>query len=163
MMRTRRTNPHPHPALAGVLLCATAALAASGCSLFTAQANPCPGAINQFDCTTFQVLFVAQSTVEAAKLQFAGVASAKPYVNKAVASFDLAEDAYQKWRALAAATVKAGGATPDAAALTALLATLASDLASLSNFKISEVPDTLRLGTVEQAPSASKLLRRVEP
>jgi hypothetical protein len=126
------------PKVAGVALligCALMGLSVSSCSanaVFVAPAA-CPGALNQFDCDTYQALVVAQAGINAAVQQFGSDAGAKTLINKAIASYNLAEDSYKAWHAAAAA-----GGVPDAATLTGLMEALAADLANLkAAFKTS--------------------------
>lgn len=89
-----------------------------------------PGAANKFDSTTYDALLSAQAAITNAKVQFGADASLKPIINKAIASYNLAENAYVAYHTAAVA-----GQVPDAAFLTMALSQLSMDIANLKGVK----------------------------
>ena len=86
-------------------------LAMFGCANQTKPQTLPPGAFNSADAKLFDSLMVAQASLESVKKDAANLpASAKPLLNKAIASYNMAEAAYQGYRAAVAAG-KAGDQT----------------------------------------------------
>jgi len=84
-----------------------------------------PGALNQFDATSYESLMGAQAVLNSVKTDYAGgklPASAKPALNKAIASYDTAEAAWQAYHA---------GKANDQAALTTAISQAVADVAAL--------------------------------
>lgn len=81
-----------------------------------------PGSVNLIDSQLYDTLLTLQSGIEEAKVQFAGNAAARAPLNKIIASYSAAQDAYKAWHAAGAG---------DASALTLQINAVKSDLASL--------------------------------
>ena len=82
-----------------------------------------PGALNQFDLTSYESLMGAQAVINSVKADIAKLPpEAKPALNKAIASYNLAEAAWQSYHA---------GATNNQAQLSAAINQAVSDVAAL--------------------------------
>jgi len=82
-----------------------------------------PGALNQFDATSYTSLMGAQAVLNSVKADIDKLPpSAKPALNKAIASYNVAEAAWQAYHA---------GKTNDQAALTAAISQATGDVAAL--------------------------------
>lgn len=89
-----------------------------------------PGAVNAFDSNTYDALRTAQAAIEQARTQVGTNAVLKAAVNKAIASYNAAEDAYVAYHKAAVA-----GTVPDTATLSQLLATLVGDVQAIKGTK----------------------------
>lgn len=89
-----------------------------------------PGAVNQFDSSTYDSLRTAQAAIEQARTQVGTNPTLKTAVNKAIASYNAAEDAYVAYHKAAVL-----GAVPDTATLSQLLATLVGDIQAIKGAK----------------------------
>jgi predicted lipoprotein len=82
-----------------------------------------PGALNQFDATSYESLMGAQAVLNSVKADLSKLPpEAKPALNKAIASYNVAEAAWQAFHA---------GKSNDQAALTAALSQAVGDVAAL--------------------------------
>lgn len=82
-----------------------------------------PGALNQFDAASYTSLMGAQAVLNSVKADINNLpAAAKPALNKAIASYNAANDAWQAYHA---------GKTNDQAALTAAIAQATGDVTTL--------------------------------
>jgi predicted lipoprotein len=82
-----------------------------------------PGALNQFDATSYESLMGAQAVLNSVKADLSKLPpEAKPALNKAIASYNVAEAAWQAFHA---------GKSNDQAALTAALSQAVADVAAL--------------------------------
>ena len=82
-----------------------------------------PGALNQFDATSYESLMGAQAVLNSVKADIGKLPpEAKPALNKAIASYNVAEAAWQAFHA---------GKSNDQAALTAALSQAVADVAAL--------------------------------
>jgi hypothetical protein len=82
-----------------------------------------PGALNQFDATSYESLMGAQAVLNSVKADLSKLPpDAKPALNKAIASYNVAEAAWQAFHA---------GKSNDQAALTAALSQAVADVAAL--------------------------------
>jgi hypothetical protein len=82
-----------------------------------------PGALNQFDATSYESLMGAQTVLNSVKADLSKLPpDAKPALNKAIASYNVAEAAWQAFHA---------GKSNDQAALTAALSQAVADVAAL--------------------------------
>jgi len=106
--------------LATVLL---AVLVLAACPSDTKVNTLPPGALNQFDATSYTSLMGAQAVLNSVKADINKLPpAAKPALNKAIASYNVAEAAWQAFHA---------GTSHDQAALTAAIAQASGDVASL--------------------------------
>jgi hypothetical protein len=82
-----------------------------------------PGALNQFDATSYTSLMGAQAVLNSVKADIGKLPpDAKPALNKAIASYNVAEAAWQAYHA---------GKTNDQAALTTAISQAVGDVATL--------------------------------
>ena len=82
-----------------------------------------PGALSQFDATSYESLMGAQAVLNSVKADIGKLPpEAKPALNKAIASYNVAEAAWQAFHA---------GKSNDQAALTTALAQATGDVATL--------------------------------
>ena len=82
-----------------------------------------PGALSQFDATSYESLMGAQAVLNSVKADLSKLPpDAKPALNKAIASYNVAEAAWQAFHA---------GKSNDQAALTAALSQAVADVAAL--------------------------------
>jgi len=82
-----------------------------------------PGALSQFDATSYESLMGAQAVLNSVKADLSKLPpEAKPALNKAIASYNVAEAAWQAFHA---------GKSNDQAALTAALSQAVADVAAL--------------------------------
>jgi hypothetical protein len=82
-----------------------------------------PGALNQFDATSYTSLMGAQAVLNSVKSDINKLPpAAKPALNKAIASYNVAEAAWQAYHA---------GKTNDQAALTSAISQAVGDVATL--------------------------------
>ena len=82
-----------------------------------------PGALSQFDATSYESLMGAQAVLNSVKADLSKLPpDAKPALNKAIASYNTAEAAWQAFHA---------GKSNDQAALTAALSQAVADVAAL--------------------------------
>ena len=82
-----------------------------------------PGALSQFDATSYESLMGAQAVLNSVKADISKLPpEAKPALNKAIASYNTAEAAWQAFHA---------GKSNDQAALTAALTQAVADVAAL--------------------------------
>jgi hypothetical protein len=82
-----------------------------------------PGALNQFDATSYTALMGAQAVLNSVKADIDKLPpAAKPALNKAIASYNVAEAAWQAYHA---------GKTDDQATLTKAISQATGDVASL--------------------------------
>ena len=82
-----------------------------------------PGALNQFDATSYTSLMGAQAVLNSVKADISKLPpAAKPALNKAIASYNVAEAAWQAYHA---------GTNHDQAALTAAISQATGDVAAL--------------------------------
>ena len=82
-----------------------------------------PGALSQFDATSYESLMGAQAVLNSVKADIGKMPpEAKPALNKAIASYNVAEAAWQAFHA---------GKSNDQAALTTALAQATGDVATL--------------------------------
>ena len=82
-----------------------------------------PGALNQFDATSYTSLMGAQAVLNSVKADIDKLPpDAKPALNKAIASYNVAEAAWQAYHA---------GKTNDQAALTTAISQAVGDVATL--------------------------------
>jgi len=82
-----------------------------------------PGALSQFDATSYESLMGAQAVLNSVKADLSKLPpEAKPALNKAIASYNAAEAAWQAFHA---------GKSNDQAALTAALSQAVGDVAAL--------------------------------
>jgi hypothetical protein len=82
-----------------------------------------PGALSQFDATSYESLMGAQAVLNSVKADLSKLPpDAKPALNKAIASYNTAEAAWQAFHA---------GKSNDQAALTAALSRAVGDVAAL--------------------------------
>jgi hypothetical protein len=82
-----------------------------------------PGALSQFDATSYESLMGAQAVLNSVKADLSKLPpDAKPALNKAIASYNTAEAAWQAFHA---------GKSNDQAALTAALSQAVPDVAAL--------------------------------
>jgi hypothetical protein len=82
-----------------------------------------PGALNQFDATSYESLMGAQAVLNSVKADLSKLPpDAKPALNKAIASYNVAEAAWQAFHA---------GKSNAQAALTAALSQAVADVAAL--------------------------------
>ena len=107
--------------LASVVL---ALLILSGCPADTNKPQTLPpGALNQFDATSYESLMGAQAVLNSVKADLSKLPpAAKPALNKAIASYNTAEAAWQAYHA---------GKSNDQAALTTALSQAVADVAAL--------------------------------
>lgn len=108
--------------LASVLV---ALLVLAGCPNTSAPQPLPPGALNQFDATSYTSLMGAQAVLNSVKADFkAGKLpqDAKPALNKAIASYNTAEAAWQAFHA---------SKSNDQAALTTAITQAVTDVAAL--------------------------------
>ena len=109
--------------LAVFALMATLSLTLLGCATSTKPATLPPGALNQFDLTSYESLMGAQAVVNSVKADIAQLPpAAKPALNKAIASYNAAEAAWQAYHA---------GASNNQAALNAAITQVVADVAAL--------------------------------
>ena len=117
------TDPNrPRRAHAGIALLVLAAVAIAGCASRAVH----PGAANSTDSQIYDSLISVQASIEQAKVEFAGNPAAKAPLNKIIAGYNAAQDAYRSYHELAVS-----GHAPDAASLTAQVSALVRDLAEL--------------------------------
>lgn len=106
-----------------VALALAACLTLAGCA---GQAKPKtlpPGALNAFDADSYVALMGAQAVLNSVKADIGNLPpAAKPALNKAIASYNLANDAWQSYHA---------GASSNQAALTASIAQATADVVVL--------------------------------
>jgi hypothetical protein len=82
-----------------------------------------PGALNQFDAQSYTSLMGAQAVLNSVKADLSKLPpAAKPTLNKAIASYNVAEAAWQAYHA---------GKSDNQAALTAALSQAVGDVAAL--------------------------------
>ena len=82
-----------------------------------------PGALNQFDATSYTSLMGAQAVLNSVKADINKLPpEAKPALNQAIASYNLAEAAWQAYH---------GGKSDDQAALTKAISQATGDVATL--------------------------------
>jgi hypothetical protein len=106
--------------LASVVL---AVLVLAACPSDTKVNTLPPGALNQFDATSYTSLMGAQAVLNSVKADISKLPpAAKPALNKAIASYNVAEAAWQAYHA---------GKTDDQATLTKAIAQATGDVAAL--------------------------------
>ncbi len=108
-----------------VLLMLAAAL---GCAAKKTSAPLPPGAINQFDATSFRVLADAQAAINSVKSDIAAGKitpsdTEKKVLNQIIADYNKANDLYQAYHA---------GATSDTTALSQAITQLIGDIAAVT-------------------------------
>lgn len=101
----------------------TLCLLTAGCAAKNAVHTPIPGQVNDFDGTSYQTLMTAQATLNSLKASAAGLPNIIPVLDKAIASYNVAETAWQAYHA--AATVQ------NQSAVTSSLASLNASLTAL--------------------------------
>ena len=101
-----------------------ALLILAGCpSTTTTPATLPPGALNQFDATSYTSLMGAQAVLNSVKADISKLPpDAKPALNKAIASYNTAEAAWQAYHA---------SKSNDQAALTAAITQAVTDVSTL--------------------------------
>lgn len=86
---------------------------------------PVPGQLNTFDAYAYRVLYDAQAAINSFKTSAsASNPSVKPILNQTIADYDIAESAYQVWRA-------AGGTGPTTA-ITQSIAKVQTDIEGIA-------------------------------
>ncbi len=86
-----------------------------------------PGALNAVDASLYDSLLVAQATLESVKADAGKLPpSAKPSLNKAIASYNVAEEAYQTYR-----TAVAAGKAGDQDAVTMAIVKATADISTV--------------------------------
>jgi hypothetical protein len=94
-----------------------------GCANSTKPVTLPPGALNQFDATSYESLMGAQAVLNSVKADLGKLPpAAKPALNKAIASYNVAEAAWQAYHA---------GKSGDQAALTAAITQATADVVAL--------------------------------
>ena len=94
-----------------------------GCSTNPKPTTLPPGALNQFDATSYESLMGAQAVLTSVKADIGKLPpEAKPALNKAIASYNIAENAWKAYHS---------GANGDTAALNAALTQATEDVATL--------------------------------
>jgi uncharacterized protein YcfL len=58
-----------------------------------------PGALNQSDSVAYDTLLTAQAAIEQAKVEVANYPAAKPFLNKTIVSYNIAQAAYKGYHA----------------------------------------------------------------
>lgn len=100
-----------------------AVLGMVGCAAQGSHATLPTGALNQFDATSYESLMGAQAVLNSAKADVSKLpVGAKPILNKAIASYNVAEAAWQAYHA---------GSNNDQAALQKAIAQATADVAAL--------------------------------
>jgi len=96
-------------------------LSMAGCA--TKATTLPPGALNQFDLTSYESLMGAQAVIESVKTDIANLPpSAKGPLNRAIESYNIAESAWQSYHS---------GVSKDQVGLTAAIAQLTTNVAVL--------------------------------
>jgi len=98
-----------------------------GCASSSSTAHSHPGAANATDSQIYDTLVSIQASIEQAKADFGSLPAAKAPLNKIIASYNAAQDAYRSYHQLAMS-----GHAPDATNLTSQVFTLVNDLAALN-------------------------------
>ena len=114
---------HNRPrARAGIAVLILVTLAVVGC----ASSATHPGAANSTDSQLYDSLVSVQAAIEQARAEFSADPAAKAPLNRVIAAYNAAQDAYRSYRELAVS-----GHAPDAATLTAQISVIVRDLADL--------------------------------
>jgi hypothetical protein len=109
--------------LASVIVALLVLAACPSTTTSTTPATLPPGALNQFDATSYTSLMGAQAVLNSVKADMSKLPpSAKPALNKAIASYNTAEAAWQAYHA---------SKTGDQAALTSAITQAVTDVATL--------------------------------
>jgi hypothetical protein len=85
-----------------------------------------PGAVSTFDSQAYDSLVSIQASIEQAKADFGSDPAAKAPLNRVIAAYNAAQDAYKSYHALAVS-----GKAPDPTSLQAQISALVADIASI--------------------------------